>query len=215
MSLQVLDLCQARGDRLLFEGLSLELQAGQALWVRGSNGSGKTSLLRLLCGLAWPVSGEVVWQGVPIRGLAASFHAHLRYVGHAQGLKDELSAEENLRVAASLAGRPCTAAQARSALELLGLGRQAALPVRTLSQGQRKRAALARLALPGASTLWVLDEPFSALDVTAVEQLQDLLGAHLAAGGLAVYTTHQAAAPAQVSPRVLELGGEGGTWQLH
>lgn len=215
MSLQVCHLSQSRGERVLFEALSFELQPGQALWVRGANGSGKTSLLRLLCGLAWPAAGEVAWHGKPIRGQAEAFQAQLIYLGHAQGLKDELSAEENLGFAAALSGRPCSGAQARAALALLGLDAQARLPLRALSQGQRKRAALARLALPGPPALWVLDEPFSALDTAAIEQLQALLDAHLARGGLAVYTTHQAAAPATVSPRVLHLGGEAGSWRLH
>ncbi|WP_298233887.1 cytochrome c biogenesis heme-transporting ATPase CcmA [uncultured Azohydromonas sp.] len=215
MSLQARHLSQSRGERVLFEALSFELRPGQALWVRGANGSGKTSLLRLLCGLAWPAAGEVAWHGKPIRGLAEAFQAQLIYLGHAQGLKDELSAQENLCFAAALSGRPCSSAQARAALALLGLDAQARLPLRALSQGQRKRAALARLALPGTPALWVLDEPFSALDTAAIEGLQGLLGAHLARGGLAVYTTHQAASPASVSPRELHLGGEAGAWRLH
>ena len=215
MSLQVRQLCQARGERVLFEELSFDLNPGEALWVRGANGSGKTSLLRLLCGLAWPVAGEVAWHGVPIRQQAEGFHDQLAYLGHAQGLKDDLSAEENLRFAAALAGRPCTGAQALAALGTLGLAAQARLPLRALSQGQRKRVALARLALPGAPALWVLDEPFSALDAAAVARLQALLDAHLGAGGLAVYTTHQDAAPAAVRPRVLSLGEEAASWQGH
>jgi heme exporter protein A len=192
-----------RGDAVLFRNLSFSLAAGTLLRVAGSNGSGKTSLLRALCGLLLPSAGEVLWNGRNIRTLREEYGRHLAYVGHANALKEDLTAEENLSVNCALAGLSVAPSQLRAALQDFGLGGRAALPLRALSQGQRRRAALARLAVSAAASLWILDEPFAALDAAAVEQVQSLVAAHLARGGMAVITTHQEARIA--APSVLDI----------
>jgi heme exporter protein A len=192
MSLHAHQLRQTRGERTLFTGLDLALDAGQALWVQGPNGSGKSSLLRVLCGLAEPDAGEVHWQGLPLHRLGASYFDDVLYLGHANGVKDDLLAWENVVITATLAGQACRRDDAFDALQALGLDwQQAQLPARALSQGQRKRVALARLCLPRPRALWVLDEPFSALDDATIATLHLRLQAHLSEGGLVVYTTHQ------------------------
>ena len=193
------DLACLRGDRRLFRDLSISLQPGRLLRVEGANGSGKTSLLRLLAGLALPAAGEVRWQGRPIRRQREAYAQALVYLGHLGGLKDELTPLENLRIEAELCGLPAPAAALSAALEHWGLARQAKLPLRVLSAGQKRRAALARLNL-AAAPLWILDEPFNALDVDAVAALGRQIEAHLARGGLAVVTSHMALpiAPAQM-----------------
>lgn len=190
MALQAIQLGCVRGDWPLFGGVDFALGAGEALRVAGANGSGKTSLLRMLAGLSSPASGELRWHGLRIGAARAAFHRDLVYVGHANGVKDDLSACENLALACALGGGRVSAAQVRGALEQQGLGRVADIPVGTLSQGQRKRVALARLRLATAP-LWILDEAFTALDQSAVADLCATLDAHLARGGMLVYTTHQ------------------------
>jgi heme exporter protein A len=191
MTLQTVGLAYSRGPRLLFSGIDLTVQPGQSLRVAGRNGSGKTSLLRLLCGLAEPDAGEVRWQGKEISGAGATFHEDLLYVGHGHGVKDELTALENVRIAAALWGRHCTSVQAQAALARLGLADRAVMLAKALSQGQRRRLALARLALLPAPRLVVLDEPFNALDAESTAVLRSLLDELLARGAVLVYTTHQ------------------------
>lgn len=181
----------ARGDRILFSGANLVLEPGQGLYVTGPNGAGKTSLLRLISGLATPECGEVCWNGQSIGALREDFGRHLLFQGHAAALKDELTATENLVVSSALAGRHVTNDQAVSALRKFGLKGREDLSVRVLSAGQRRRVNLARLLLPDPPALWVLDEPFSALDVKAVSQLSEILVLHLRSRGMVVYTTHQ------------------------
>lgn len=200
-SLQARRLTCVRGDRQLFTGVDFELGAGDALQVAGTNGSGKTSLLRMLCGLACPADGEVLWQGNNIRSLRDEFHRNLMYLGHANGVKDDLLAWENVMVAAALAGTPVTRDEAYEALDQLGLSLAADLPTRSLSQGQRKRVALARVRLNRTAQLWILDEPFTALDVQAVSELCAVMSAHLARGGMAIYTTHQ---PVELAARRMQ-----------
>jgi len=191
MSLEGHQLALARGDRTLFAGLDLAVDAGEALWVAGPNGSGKTSLLRLLAGLARPQHGEVRWHGTPITEQRGRYHAALLWVGHATGSPDDLTPVEHLRHAARLRGQACSERDAEQALERFGLGAASRRPARTLSQGQRKRVGLARLALQPAPALALLDEPFSALDTSAIQQLTDVLDGLLAGGSRVVYTTHQ------------------------
>jgi heme exporter protein A len=181
-----------RGDRRLFSGVSFALKPGELLHVEGANGAGKTSLLRIVLGLAQPESGEVRWKDTPIRSLGDEFRREVAYCGHSTALKDDLSAVENTRAAAVLAGRDLDRGAALAALERAGIAAAAAeLPVRSLSQGQKRRVALARL--PGSSAqLWALDEPFAALDTTGVEWLRQVIEGHVAAGGLALVTSHQA-----------------------
>ena len=187
MSLRADGVSCTRAGRTLFGGLHLEAAPGSALWVRGANGSGKTSLLRLLCGLARPDVGTVRWHGKDIRADRAGFHAGLLYIGHAAGLKGDLLAWENL----AFGGPPLTREEACGALDAAGLSDWAEAPVRSLSEGQRKRVALARLQLAQDRPLWLLDEPFTSLDGRAAEGLRAALHAYVAGGGTLVYTTHQ------------------------
>jgi heme exporter protein A len=191
MTLQAHRLTCVRGDLQLFADINFEICPGDAMRVAGTNGSGKTSLLRMLCGLSAPAEGEVRWNGRNIRSLRDEFCSNLIYLGHANGVKDDLFAWENLVVASTLAGTPVSSDDAHDALEQLGLARAADLPTRALSQGQRKRVALARLSLGMAMPLWILDEPFTALDVSAVNALCGTINKHLAGGGMVIYTTHQ------------------------
>lgn len=191
MSLQACQLACTRGERELFQQLDMEVTPGDAVRVAGANGSGKTSLLRMLCGLSAPAAGEVRWHGRPIRAMREEFGSQLIYLGHGNGVKDDLAAWENVVVAATLGGEAVSRDAAYDALERLGLGAQADLPTRALSQGQRKRVALARLHLSTAQPLWILDEPFTALDHAAVAALCATLDRHLSGGGMAIYTTHQ------------------------
>lgn len=189
--LSVHDLSCARGERLLFKDMNFTVGAGELLLVQGGNGQGKTSLLRLLTGLARPEAGEIRWRGEPIRQCRDLFHAEMIYLGHANGVKDDLDPIENLRFAEGLQGRAFERERAIDLLQGLGLARCLDLPCRVLSFGQRRRVALSALLLADAK-LWILDEPLTGLDVHAVALMEELLRAHLAAGGLAVATTHQA-----------------------
>ncbi|MFO1253781.1 MAG: heme ABC exporter ATP-binding protein CcmA [Inhella sp.] len=169
----------ARAERALFAPLGLALRAGEAVWLRGANGSGKTTLLRTLAGLGQPFAGRFHCPRPP------------RYLGHANGLKDELTVAENLRLAAALQGQACGNTELKAALQALGLGGLARRPARQLSQGQRRRTALARLALPAPAALWLLDEPFDALDQEGLATLRGLLQGLLAAGSALLFTSHQ------------------------
>jgi len=190
-----------RGGRRLFQGMTFSVGSGETLRVAGPNGSGKTSLLRILCGLLTPSAGEVRWNGARIQSLKEEFARHVLYLGHAPAVKDELTGAENLRVACALAGLSPSAQQARDALARLGVPGDK--PVRQLSQGQRRRAALARLSVSWQAPLWLLDEPFTALDAAAAELTRSLLGEHAQRGGSVVYSTHQDAGLRD--SRVLEL----------
>ncbi len=179
-----------RGDRLLFKDLGFVLEAGSLLYVLGENGSGKSSLLRMLCGLLTPEQGEILWAGKSIKNHAELYLPNLKYLGHLNGLKDDLTALENLQMGARIAGQDVTATAALAALTAIGIARCANLPVRVLSQGQKRRVALAALWL-SRSPLWILDEPFAALDVAATEVLAARISEHLAAGGMTILTSHQ------------------------
>jgi heme exporter protein A len=188
--LEVNQLACRRGDRTLFSGLDVTVSPGTLLHVRGANGSGKTTLLRSLCGLFTPDAGEIRWKGETTRKLGDDYRRDLLYFGHANGIKGDLTGIENLRIAATLDGDHIEAPAIWTALARIGLSGFEDLPTRMLSQGQKKRVALARLILSRAP-LWVLDEPFTALDVVAVGLLEGLIAAHVGAGGIVVLTTHQ------------------------
>lgn len=179
-----------RGDRRLFSGVGFELAAGGLLALQGGNGSGKTSLLRILCGLAPPASGEVCWDRQPIGGLGGDYRRRLFYLGHANAIKDELTPLENLLAGTTLAEEAIDSDAACAALGRFGLATRADLACRHLSQGQKRRVALARLEVT-QRPLWLLDEPFVALDAAAVTLVASLIGKHLQRGGLCVLTTHQ------------------------
>ena len=199
--LEVSHLKCVRGERPLFDDVGFRLERGKLLYLRGANGAGKTSLLRILCGLSPAESGQVLWNGQPIHEVGAAYRKDLFYLGHHNALQEALTVTENLAFYATLAGVPPDASDTATALATLGLrGCQNRL-VRHLSQGQKRRVALSRLLLNRAK-LWVLDEPFVALDQAAIQLLADLVAAHLQSGGLAVLTSHQhvdiGAEPAQV-----------------
>jgi heme exporter protein A len=188
--LEAHDLAARRGDAQLFSGVNLSLPPGTALFVRGPNGSGKTTLLRILAGTTQAAAGRVLWRGKQVGPFHPALRACAVFIGHAPALKDELTAEENLASLATLHGAPAERAAVLQALNAWSLSRQRALPARVLSQGQRRRVALARLWLL-SRPLWLLDEPATALDAAGQVTLRDALAAHLAARGIAVIATHQ------------------------
>ena len=189
----------------MFGGLSLQLEAGQWLKVSGDNGAGKTSLLRLLCGLLPPSSGRVLWRGQPLTTQRERLGQERLFLGHAPAVKDDLTALENLLAACTLAGAPVGPALALDALDQAGLRGQAHQPLRRLSQGQRRRCALARLPLARRQVLWILDEPFNALDAHACDWLSERVRAHLQSGGMAVLTSHQPVALDRLAHQALQL----------
>ena len=215
-----------RSGRRLFSSLSRSVLPGQLLRVQGDNGAGKTSLLRMICGLMEPAAGQLLWNGKRTIDLKEELGRELIYLGHAAALKDDLSALENLQAACTLAGYSVMEAQARRALMAAGLRGHEHTPVCKLSQGQRKRSALARLALgqaapnnnappdsapnmpanmPPTIPLWVLDEPFNSLDGTATAWLVGLIKTQLQQGGLVVLTSHQIVALDEMPHQVLAL----------
>lgn len=202
--LEVNDLACERGDHRLFSGLSFTLSSGELMQVQGENGSGKTTLLRTLCGFVQPAQGAVHWCGQDIMEWDDAFHAEMCYLGHLNAIKDELSALENLQMSAGLAGYRVAEQEAVAALRRMGLRRKEHLPVRVLSQGQRRRVALSRLLI-GDAKLWILDEPLTALDVGAVGLIQELIAEHLSNGGMTIFTTHQPLQVAGVQMRQLAL----------
>jgi heme exporter protein A len=186
--LEARDLECERGGKKLFRPLAFALAPGETLRVAGANGSGKTSLLRILCGLLTPSAGEVRWNGTPIQSLREEYASHLVYLGHAPAVKDELTAAENLAIACRIAGLAASAAEIHAALILFQVPET---PVGKLSQGQKRRAALARLRLSASVPLWLLDEPLTALDAAAAELAKDLIRNHAGSGGAVIYSTHQ------------------------
>jgi heme exporter protein A len=194
-----------RGERVLFRQLELALAPADVVWLRGRNGRGKTTLLRLLAGLATPAAGVIEFRGVPLARAGAGWRAEMVYIGHTNALKDDLSATEALRFVAGLRGRTPDGPTVQQALSRLGVADRARAPVRTLSQGQRRRVALARLALPDPPALWLLDEPFDALDDVGITTLNGLLAEHSARGGAALLTSHQALSLNDPVPRIFDL----------
>ena len=198
--LEAINLGCVRGDRRLFKEVNFALEPGTFLQLQGPNGSGKTSLLRILCGLLAQVEGEIRWRGENIRSLGEDYFTAVTYVGHRNGVKDELTALENLRVSNALNGVEVSVSKARTVLKQMGLGGRELLPARLLSEGQRRRVALARLVVCNTS-VWLLDEVLTSLDKTATLLVKSLMEEHLTNGGIAVVATHQ------------ELGLSGGSIQ--
>lgn len=201
-TLTLSDLACRRGNRVLFRGVNLAVRPGQAVWLRGRNGRGKTSLLRLAAGLAVPESGTILWHDTPVRD-APNYAGRRVFVGHANALKDDLTVTESLTFLAQLHERPGDASSIRAALERVGMGSRRDAVVRTLSQGQRRRAALARLALESEPAIWILDEPYDALDVDGVQVVNELLREHLARGGSVLLTSHLN--PGDAAPVMVEF----------
>lgn len=202
--LDIVDLSCVRGDRQLFSGVSLSLASGECVHLQGHNGAGKTSLLRIACGLSAPEGGRVLWQGESIRS-SDTFRSELLYLGHQLALKEDFSALENLQFHARItSGQSLNTDQARQSLWQMGLRGKESLPVRVLSQGQKRRAALARL-LCSRQSLWVLDEPLVALDTLAQQVVCGLLAKHLGGGGMVLMTSHQPLALDGVATRSFGL----------
>ena len=194
-----------RGDRCLFQDVGFSLETGELLHLHGHNGSGKTTLLRTLCGLVLPAAGEISWDGESIRELGEEFTQHVLYIGHKNAIKDDLTGLENLMISSVLDGYPIEEKQAWQALDDIGLMGFEDLPTKVLSQGQKRRVALSRLLVTRAK-LWILDEPFVALDKAAVALLQDVIRNHIAEGGMAILTTHQDVELTTGTVKQLELG---------
>ncbi len=188
--LEAAELTCIRGDRRLFRGVDFTLESGELLHVAGTNGSGKTTLLRMVCGLVQPVRGEIRWQGSPIGQLGEAYFKCLTHLGHANAIKDDLSCRENLLVSTTLSGAMAASEPLEEALEKMGLSGYGSVPARVLSQGQRRRLALARLLLSNTA-LWILDEPFNALDTAAVESVRTAVKRHVDRGGMVILTSHQ------------------------
>jgi heme exporter protein A len=199
----VSNLSCSRGDKRLFSGVSFALQPGEWLHLEGDNGVGKTSLLRLACGLSALEQGEIQWQGQPVSSNIDEFRANLAYLGHQLALKEDLTPLENLRADTAIAGRTLSLADAKAAFAQLGLKGREHLPVRVLSQGQKRRTALARL-LVSSAPLWILDEPFVALDAAAQKVLSEVINGHLNRQGMVLFTSHQ----------MVTLAGQGRSYRL-
>lgn len=192
--LHVSNLGCIRGERVLFKNLSFELSSGKLLFVQGENGSGKTTLLRTLCGLSMPAVGDVLWNQQNIKSLAEDYYGQVLYIGHLAGIKDDLSAVENIQFSLSLSGYTVNRLQVIAALDILGVARCADLPTRVLSQGQKRRVALAQLWLqdnPELTPMWILDEPFTALDINMIKKLEQHIEKYVKSGGMVIFTSHQ------------------------
>ena len=214
--LQVQQLFCERDDRVLIRDLAFSLGSGDILQVEGPNGSGKTTLIRILCGLSDDFTGDVFWRGEARKRHDDRFRREHLYFGHLTGIKSSLSPRENLRWILQLKGVTEQGAALEqaidAALEQVGLATYEDVPVFALSAGQKRRVALARLRIEPAP-LWVLDEPFTAIDKKGVAELEALVQQHAAAGGSVILTTHHTLAIPGV--RKLQLGLGSGKWQIH
>jgi len=203
LSLGVRDLACSRNDRVLFSGLGFSVNGGQLLLIEGENGSGKTSLLRTLCGFIRPDAGEVLWRGADIGTCMDDYLADMHYVGHNNGIKSGLTCMENLRVAQALVGGNLSLDKVLI-LKQYGLGSCVDTPAQLLSSGQRRRLALARLSISYAD-IWILDEPFTSLDETGKSFLKQRFLQHLANGGIIVATSHESIHLESVVPVTVRL----------
>jgi len=193
-----------KGGRQLFNNVDCRLESGQWLYVAGANGVGKTSLLRMVCGLAPIESGDILWNDTPIHAQREAYRQDLCYLGHLNALQESMTVDENLAFMTALGGIAANEAQTHEVLARFGLRGRGKQLVRHLSQGQKRRVALSRLVLSPAK-LWVLDEPYVAMDEAGIKLLADLVAEHLATGGLAVLTSHQRVAIGNVPAQMLEL----------
>lgn len=191
-----------RQDRVLFDQLSFELPAGQVLYIQGKNGAGKSSLLRLLAGLAEPETGQVLFRGTPIDQANSDFSEQLLFIGHQAGIHSQLTALQNLAFWAALLG--CSEYDPYALLGQLGLAGLEDIPCYMLSAGQQRRVSLARLWLT-TRTIWILDEPFTSLDKQLIARLEARLQAHCASGGSVILTSHQALSEQYANLTRLEL----------
>lgn len=198
------DLGCSKGGRPLFQGIDCTLESGRWLHVVGANGVGKTSLLRMVCGLAPIDSGDILWNGTSISTNPQAYRRDLCYLGHLNALQESMTVHENLAFSSALGGFLPDAAQIADLLHRFGVGGRAQQLVRYLSQGQKRRVALSRLALSPAR-LWVLDEPFVAMDEAGIRMLADLIAQHLSAGGMTVLTSHQQVDIGAMPAQILEL----------
>ena len=188
----------------MFRDIDCEVSAGQWLYVTGANGVGKTSLLRMVCGLASVEAGQILWNGTPIQQQADLYRQDLCYLGHLNALQESMTVDENLRFTSALAGLAPEREQRLQVLAHFGLRGRSQQLVRHLSQGQKRRVALSRLVLSPAK-LWVLDEPYVAMDESGINLLADLIGDHIEAGGLVVLTSHQKVPIRDLPAKLLEL----------
>ncbi|HSO45275.1 MAG TPA: cytochrome c biogenesis heme-transporting ATPase CcmA [Rhodoferax sp.] len=193
-----------KGGRQLFKNVDCQLEAGHWLYVAGANGVGKTSLLRMVCGLASIEAGDILWNGIPIHTQRETYRQDLCYLGHLNALQESMTVDENLAFTTALGGFAPDKSQTQAVLTRFGLRGRGKQLVRHLSQGQKRRVALTRLALSPAR-LWVLDEPYVAMDEAGIGLLADLIASHLDEGGLAVLTSHQRVPIGNVPAQMLEL----------
>ncbi len=202
--LEAVEISSWRNHDAVLEDLSFEVQDGQALWIRGANGSGKTTLIRILAGLRQPDSGSIHWCGESIYESRPEYASASIFVGHHDALKDELSVRQNLEFYGQLRNRGFDPATIQHSLDRTGMVQSTEQRTGTLSAGQRRRTALARLLLTPAK-LWLLDEPMTALDVEGRERLESLMHEHIVAGGIIIFSSHQPLTHKSLNERVAIL----------